>query len=736
MQPLLTSLKRRFARKPPAPPVTTSTPALPVSYETSDEPLAPGVRFTRESTQFVAHSRHAVALDLCLYDPKDATRETARVRMQRAECDLWHATVNGVKAGTLYGYRAHGPWLPQSALRFNAKKLMLDPYARAIHGRPDEADHMRTMPDPRHAQGRIDNGAEALKSVVIDESFDWDGDTQPHISWQDTVICEMHVKGFTQTHPEVPAGLRGTYAGLGHPAVTSYLRGLGITSVQILPVHQHLDDGFLLGRNLTNYWGYNTIGFFAPHNTYAAATEPQEQVREFKAMVKALHAAGIEVILDVVYNHSAEGNENGPSLMFRGLDDHSYYRHQFGEDGADYVNVTGCGNSIDSASPPALRLILDSLRYWVTEMHVDGFRFDLAVTVARDGRDEFNRQSPFLSAVAQDPVLSRVKLIAEAWDISRMDSYQVGNFPEPWRELNGKYRDTVRSWWRGDAGVTAEFAKRLCGSQDVFGWNQRPPIASINFLTSHDGFTLQDLVSYEHKHNEDNHEENRDGDDNNHSTNCGVEGPTADPKVLQARARLRRGLIATIMCSLGVPLLTAGDERGRTQRGNNNAYCQDNALSWVDWSTCDEDLLAFTRQMTAFRRSHETFRRSAFFDGKLNPATGLRDVIWIESDGTLLHHEEWHQETRRCFGALLAAVSDSSSPLLVLFNNSTEPQPFVLPGDKATRWSLVFDTFLNPSFPSKPPAPLATTQKYSLQGQGVVCMVLAAGDRATLEPKI
>ncbi len=740
MQPLLTSLKRKFARKPAAAPhARTAAPSdssLPVSFEINGEPLSPGVTLLGESTRFVVHSRHAIAMDLCLYDPKDASRETARIRMERTECDLWHATVRGVRAGTLYGYRAHGPWLPQNAMRFNAKKLMLDPYARAIHGKPDEADHMRTLPDPRHSQGRFDNGANALKSVVVDESFDWSGDARPRIPWQDTVICELHVKGFTQSHPSIPAALRGTYAGLAHPSVTSYLRQLGITSVQLLPVHQHLDDGFLLGRDLTNYWGYNTIGFFAPHNCYAAAKDPQEQVREFKSMVKALHAAGIEVILDVVYNHTAEGNEYGPSLVFRGLDDHSYYRHHFGENGADYVNVTGCGNSVDSASQPVLRLILDSLRYWVTEMHVDGFRFDLAVTVARDEKDDFNRQSPFLSAVAQDPVLSRVKLIAEAWDISRMDSYQVGNFPEPWRELNGKYRDTVRSWWRGDSGATAEFAKRLCGSQDVFGWNQRPPLASINFLTSHDGFTLLDLVSYTEKHNEANKEDNRDGDSNNHSCNCGVEGPTTDPAVLQTRARLRRGLIATMMCSLGVPFITAGDERGRTQKGNNNAYCQDNEISWIDWSTCDDDMLHFTRQITAFRRSHDIFRRSAYYDGKLNPTTGLRDVTWLENDGTLLHHEEWHQETRRCFGALMGSSSDSSSTLLLIFNNSAEPEPFLLPGDDSIVWSLVFDTAMCPSFPAKPHPGLAGGGSYNLQAQGVVCLTLASGDRETLEPKM
>ncbi len=736
MQPLLKSWKRRFASRTALTTSRVVSPAAPVSLDIPDLPQLPGVTLLADAARFVVHSRHAVAMDLCLYDPADPARETARVRMRRGECDLWHATVRDVKAGALYGYRAHGPWLPQNAMRFNAKKLLLDPYARAIHGAPEAAEHMHTVPNPQHAPGCVNNGPKALKCVVIDESFDWAGDPAPRVPWSDTVICELHVKGFTQTHPKVPAELRGTFAGLAHPAVTTYLRDLGITSVQLLPVHQHLDDGFLLGRGLTNYWGYNTIGFFAPHSTYAAASDPQAQVREFKAMVKALHAAGIEVILDVVYNHTAEGNQNGPSLMFRGLDDHSYYRHHFGEDGAGYLNVTGCGNSVDSASTPALRLILDSLRYWVTEMHVDGFRFDLAVTVARNELDGFHTQSQFLSAVAQDPVLSRVKLIAEAWDISREDSYQVGQFPEPWRELNGKFRDTVRSWWRGDPGNTAEFAKRLCGSQDIYGWNQRPPLASINFLTSHDGFTLLDLVSYERKHNEANGEDNRDGDNTNHSTNCGIEGPSKDPKVVSTRAKLRRGMIATMMCSLGVPFLTAGDERGRTQRGNNNAYCQDNEISWLDWSHGDEEMIEFTRRMATFRRSLGVFRRSTYFDGKLNPTTGLRDVTWLEDDGTLLLHEEWHSVVCRSFGALLDAGGREPRPLLLLFNNSVTAQAFMLPGSSDSHWSLVFDTALTPSFPRGPPPSHAGAQSYPLQAQSVVCLTFTAGSFAGLEPKV
>lgn len=732
MQPLLRSWKRKFI--PSA--IGTRAPSLSaVSLDERDLPTVPGTHVEHDGTRFAVYSRNAAAIDLCLYDPSDASRETARIRMHRAENDLWHAKVKNAAPGTLYGFRVHGPWMPVHTMRFNANKLLLDPYARAIYGTPDATNDMRIVPNPEHPPGSIDNGATALKSVVINDSFDWSGDTPPQVPWRDTVICELHVKGFTQTHPQVPAHLRGTYAGLGHPAATAYLRDLGVTAVQLLPIQQHLDDSFLLEKGLTNYWGYNTIGFFAPHNTYAAASDPQEQVREFKAMVKSLHAAGIEVILDVVYNHTAEGDERGPMLMFRGFDDYGYYRHHYGADGATYINVTGCGNSVDSAALCGLRLIMDSLRYWVTEMHVDGFRFDLAVTVARNETHAFHPQSQFLSAVTQDPVLSRVKLIAEPWDISRMDSYQVGQFPKPWRELNGKYRDTVRSWWRGDKGSTAEFSKRLCGSQDLYSWNQRPPQTSINFITSHDGFTLQDLVSYAHKHNEANGEENRDGDDSNHSTNCGTEGPSEDALVNLTRARLCRGMIATMFCSLGVPFLTAGDERGRTQGGNNNAYCQDNEISWLDWNTCDEEMLEFTRRMAAFRRSHPILRRSAFFDGNPNHATGLPDVSWLEGNGTLLCHEEWHNPERRHFGALLGEDEGPSRPLLLLFNSGTQPLSFLLPGGADVQWTVVFDTALSPSFPNGLAPVLTGGAAYPLQDRSVVCLTLSAGagEATTLE---
>jgi glycogen operon protein len=689
-----------------------------------DSPPPLGAVLTDSGVHFSVFSRHAVAVDLCLYDSADPSRESARCRMQRGEKDLWHVNVPGLRAGQLYGYRASGPWMPQSALRYNSNKLLLDPYARAIAGKPEGHQGMLSTQGPHHFPGAHDNGREALKSVVIDGSYDWQGDQLPRVSWQDTVLYELHVKGFTQSHPDVPEEKRGTYAGLAHPSVIQYLRDLGVTSLQLLPVHQHLDDQFLLEKGLTNYWGYNTIGFFAPHAEYAAAKDPQALVREFKDMVKALHTSGIEVILDVVYNHTAEGDERGPTIMLRGLDDRMYYRHTFDEHGANYINVTGCGNAIDSASPPALRLIMDSLRYWVTEMHVDGFRFDLAVTVGRDHHDNFDANCQFLAAVAQDPVLSQVKLIAEPWDIMRMDSYQVGAFPEPWRELNGKYRDTVRRFWAGNEGSTAEFAKRLCGSQDIYGSTQRPALSSVNFLTSHDGFTLLDLVSYASKHNEANGEENRDGDNQNHSVSCGVEGPTDDPRVLRLRARLRRSLMATLMTSVGVPFINAGDERGRTQKGNNNAYCQDNELSWIDWKSCDEEMLDFTRRIIALRRQTPELKRTEFFNGAFSPVTGMPDVAWLEGNGSLLCHDEWHDPSRTHFGALIAA----DPPLVFFFNRSDLPQTVVLPSDATSLWSIVYDTAQSPAFVTEESSmPLPGGGPLPLKAHSLVCLRLSKG---------
>ncbi|MBK8090889.1 MAG: glycogen debranching protein GlgX [Verrucomicrobiaceae bacterium] len=680
--------------------------------KTQNPPLRPGVSFTPDGTRFVVCSEHAVAVDVCLYAPLAPEREVARARMQRAENHLWHVVMPQAAPGMLYGFRAHGEWQPDRGRRFDGRKLLLDPYARAIFGNPDSAPHMLAGPRSR------DNGREALKSVVVDESYDWRGDSHLCIPWRDSVIYELHVKGFTKTHPGLPEELRGTYAGLSHPEVIEYLLSLGVTAVQLLPVHAHLDDLFLLERGLTNYWGYNTLGFFAPHGEYASVDDPQAQVREFKDMVRSLHAAGIEVILDVVYNHTAEAGVEGPMLMLRGLDDSAYYRQTADH---NYVNVTGCGNSVDSASALGLRLILDSLRYWVTEMHVDGFRFDLAVTVARDEHDAFSSFAPFLAAVEQDPVLSRVKLIAEPWDISQADSYQVGGFPAPWRELNGKFRDTARCYWRGDAGMTAEFAKRFCGSEDIYGPLARPPLASVNFITSHDGFTLRDLVSYAKKHNEANGEANRDGDEHNFSQNRGEEGPTNDEAILEQRSRAARALMATLALATGVPMLCAGDERGRTQQGNNNAYCQDNAISWLDWSTCDEVMLRFVRRVLALRRERAALRRVAFFDGKIDPLTGLRDVTWLEGDGTWLCSEEWHDPARQHFGALIAGVS-GEAPLLLLFNNDTAACQFHLPGDSVTIWQLLFDTAQPDSHTRH-----AGVELYAMCGMSMACLELAAG---------
>jgi glycogen operon protein len=700
-----------------------------------DYPPALGAVVQDGGVHFSVFARHATALELCLYDPRHPSRETQRLPMQRGERDVWHAFVRGAKPGLLYGFRAQGPWSPKNAHRYNPNKLLLDPYARAVAGNPHETRAMLSPEGPQVAPGTLDSGPDMPKGVVIAGAFDWNGDRTPRIAWRDTVIYELHVKGFTHLHPEVPKELRGTYAGLAHPAVISYLRGLGVTTLQLLPVHQHLDDRFLADKGLTNYWGYNTLAFFAPHGEYAAAESPEERVREFKQMVRSLHAAGLEVILDVVYNHTCEGSDRGPTVSFRGLDDRLYYRHSYAETGTTYINVTGTGNAVDSSSPSALRLIMDSLRYWVTEMHVDGFRFDLAVTVARDHQDRFSVMSSFMAAIAQDPVLSRVKLIAEPWDVHMMDSYQVGGFPEPWRELNGKYRDTVRRFWTGHHGATAEFAKRICGSQDLYGWDRRPALSSVNFITSHDGFTLADLVSYSTKHNEANGESNRDGESHNYSVSCGVEGPTTDSRVLALRARLRRSLLATMFTSVGVPFITAGDERGRTQSGNNNAYCQDNEISWLNWSPAaplDADLQEFTRRLIHLRKVTPALRRTTFFEGRPQPGGDLLDVTWLAGDGTLLCHEHWHDPKRSAFGALLDGVpaihrGDETRPLLLLFNQSDLPISFTLPRGKRVRWMLRFDTSLIPSFMDDDRFVADGGASYLLHGQTLALFILRHG---------
>jgi isoamylase len=652
-----------------------------------------GATLTEAGVHFAVHSREAVALDLCLYDPADPARETGRVRLTKDTHDTWSAFVPGLREGALYGYRAHGLWAPEHGLWFNARKLLLDPYAKSIQGSTGWQATMQNIAADGSAD-HLDNGPTAMKSVVVSDDFDWQGDKPLETAWDDTIIYEMHVRGFSKQHPDVPESLRGSYAGLAHPTSLQYLKELGISAVQLLPVHQHLDDGFLLDRDLTNFWGYNTIGFFAPHSEYAATPSPQEAVREFKYMVRELHRTGLEVIIDVVYNHTAEGDENGPMIFLRGLDNSGYYLLNTE---ARTMNYTGCGNTVNAASPPALRLIMDSLRYWVEVMHVDGFRFDLGATLGRNG-ENFNRDCAFFQAVAQDPVLSRSKFIAEPWDIGP-NGYQVGAFPKPWHELNGRYRDKVRRFWCGDTSLTGSFAKRFSGSQDIFGGSSRPPLASVNFITSHDGFTLRDLWTYNEKHNEANGEGNRDGDSNNHSWNCGVEGETKDAKIRALRRKLTRAMLATTFCSMGVPFLNAGDERYRTQQGNNNAYCQDSPISWIDWSSTKEstDLLNFTRRIISLRKRIRAFRSATFFHGKINPLTGKPDVAWFDAAGVALTHETWHAAETKFFATHLEPPApgvelregEITAPVILMFNSSDKAVFCILPEGS---WRVVLDT--------------------------------------------
>ena len=601
--------------------------------------------------------------------------------------------------GQRYGYRVHGPYDPRRGLRCNPQKLLLDPYAKAIAGPLEwnEALFGYRWGDPA-SRNDADSAPYVPKAVVINPFFDWSGDRPPRTPYADSLIYEAHVKGLTQLHPDVPDYLRGSYAALAHPAVIEHLQRLGVTAVELMPVQQFVHDGSLLERGLRNYWGYNTIGFFAPHDGYARFGDRGEQVQEFKLLVRALHAAGIEVILDVVYNHSAEGNQLGPTLSFRGIDNAAYYR--LADDPASYVDYTGTGNSLNVGQPATLQLIMDSLRYWVLEMHVDGFRFDLAAALARQLHD-VDRLSAFFDLVQQDPVVSQVKLIAEPWDVGD-GGYQVGEFPPLWSEWNGRYRDTIRDYWRGQEAGLGELAYRLTGSSDLYASERRRPSASINFVTVHDGFTLADLVSYDRKHNEANGEENRDGSDDNRSWNCGAEGPTADPEVEALRARQRRNFAATLLLSQGVPMLLHGDELGRTQGGNNNAYCQDNETSWVDWAHADREFLAFVVRLSRLRRAHPALRRRRFFEGRPVRGTALEDIAWLKPDGTELTDADWRTSYAKALAVFLngrgirepdalgSPVVDDS--LLFLLNAHWEPVTFTIPDTIAAAWRAELDT--------------------------------------------
>ncbi len=665
-------------------------------------PFPLGSTWDGEGTNFALFSEKAQRVELCLFDDDD--RE-GRIELTERTAFHWHCYVPGVGPGQRYGYRVHGPYDPSSGHRFNAYKLLIDPYAKAVEG-PVRWQRGNTLPyvpsaaeDADLVRDSEDDSDAIPKCVVIDPHFDWEDDRPPGTPWPDTVIYEVHVKGFTKLHPGVRDDLRGKYAGLASEEALAHFRGLGVTAVELLPIHHIADESFLHGLGLTNYWGYSSIGYLAPHALYAATGGRGEQVREFKGMVKALHRAGIEVILDVVYNHTAEGNHLGPMLAFRGVDNASYYRLMPGAP-RYYQDFTGTGNSLNLVHPSVLRLIMDSLRYFVLECHVDGFRFDLASALAREFY-EVDRLSAFFDTIHQDPVVSQVKLIAEPWDVGP-GGYQVGNFPVLWAEWNGVYRDTMRDFWRAQANV-ADFARRFTGSSDLYDRDGRDPFASINFVTAHDGFTLRDLVSYSEKHNEANGEGNRDGTDDNRSWNHGVEGETSDPAVKALRARQQRNFLATLLLSQGVPMLLGGDELGRTQRGNNNAWCQDNELSWFDWEHANGELLGFVRRLIRLRAAHPVFRRSAFLTGRETRGSGLPDVWWFRPDGRRMTRRDWQRHDARVLGVFLNGheipsrtergeeiVDDS---FLLLFNAQLEPVTFTLPTRRfGTSWELELAT--------------------------------------------
>ncbi len=695
-------------------------------------PYPLGATWLGDGVNFALFSENATSVDLCLFDNVDARQENIRIPMTEHTDQVWHVFLPDVRPGQLYGYRVSGPYDPERGMRFNSSKLLIDPYAKAIAGDVNWSDEMFSyvVGDKLEDMARDfrDDAWGMPKAVVIENAFDWADDKRLGIPLHKSVIYEVHVKGFTKLMPDVPEEIRGTYAGLGSAASIKYLKELGVTAVELLPVHQHIDDKTLIDQGLTNYWGYNTIGFFAPHADYASSGSLGEQVKEFKNMVRNLHAAGIEVILDVVYNHTAEGNQLGPTLGFRGVDNLAYYRLS-PENPRFYVDFTGTGNTLNLLNTRTLQMVMDSLRYWVNDMHVDGFRFDLASTLARDHQG-VNKLHAFFEIIHQDPVISQTKLIAEPWDIGE-GGYQVGNFPVLWAEWNGKYRDAIRSYWKGDEGRIGEVAYRLTGSPDLYQDDGRRPYASINFITSHDGFTLNDLVSYNDKHNEANGEGNNDGDNTNHSWNHGAEGPTDDEEIVALRERQRRNILTTLFLSQGVPMLCGGDEFGRTQDGNNNAYCQDNELSWFDWTNrtdAQNELLDFSKRLIAFRHEHPVFRRPKFFQGRRIRGSEIKDVMWFNPGGNEMSDEEWSSPFVRCLGMLLSGetvdvLTFEGEPIrddtfLLLINAHFESLPFLLPGQENLEWQMILDTREASGFLPEP--------KKFASGEDV-----AIGDRAT-----
>ena len=664
------------------------------------QPYPLGATFDGVGTNFSLFSEAATRVELCLFD--DQGQET-RIDLPETTALCWHCYLPNVRPGVRYGFRVHGPWAPEHGQWCNPNKLLLDPYTKAIDGLWDwnEAVFPYHFNSPESSRNDADSAPYAAKSVVVNPFFDWGSDRRPNTPWHRTVVYETHVKGFTQRNQEIPPEIRGTYAGMSHPVSVKYLQRLGITAVELLPVHQFVQDSTLVNRGLKNYWGYNSIGYLAPHNEYSSSGHRGEQVQEFKYLVKTMHEAGIEVILDFVYNHTAEGNHLGPMISFKGIDNAAYYR-LVPDNRRYYMDYTGTGNTLNMRHPHVLQLIMDSLRYWVLEMHVDGFRFDLASALARELHD-VDRLSAFFDLIQQDPIVSQVKLIAEPWDVGE-GGYQVGNFPPLWSEWNGKYRDTVRDFWRGTDQTLAEFAYRFTGSSDLYEGTARRPYASINFVTAHDGFTLKDLVSYNDKHNEANGEENRDGENHNRSWNCGAEGPTDDPNVNRLRARQMRNFLSTLLLSQGVPMLLGGDEIGRTQRGNNNAYCQDNETSWYDWDQADAALLQFTRRLVRLRHRHPVFCRRRWFQGRPIHGTSVSDIAWFTIGGVEMSEDDWRAGLAKSLGVFLNGraiptpnergerVYDES--FYVMFNCGHEPLEFTIPEEKwGTKWRSVINTY-------------------------------------------
>ncbi|MEP6970397.1 MAG: glycogen debranching protein GlgX [Betaproteobacteria bacterium] len=675
-----------------------------------------GAHWDGEGVNFALFSQHAEKVELCLFDDS-GRHERQRIELRERTDHVWHCYLPQARPGLAYGYRVHGPYKPEQGHRFNPNKLLADPYARDMIGqvRWGDALYGYTVGGKREdlSFDRRDSAAFMPKCRVIEPAFTWGDDKRPRIDWQDMVIYELHVRGFTMTHPDVPPALRGTYAGLGCAPVVDYLRRLGVTTVELLPVHSYPNDRHLAEKGLQNFWGYNTLGFFAPEVRYSAS----RKVKEFKTMVRSLHSAGIEVILDVVYNHTCEGNQLGPTLSLRGIDNASYYIIN-GDNRRYYDDFTGCGNTVNLEHPRALQLVMDSLRYWVQEMHVDGFRFDLASALARES-GKVENLGGFFDAIRQDPVLNRVKLIAEPWDLGQ-GGYQVGNFPPGWAEWNDRFRDQVRGFWKGDSGLIGDMARRLTGSHDQYGWSGKNPSASINFVTAHDGFTLHDLVSYNDKHNEANGEGNRDGHDHNLSWNCGAEGPTDDADVLALRARQKRNLLTTLLLSQGVPMLLAGDEQGNSHNGNNNVYCQDNALGWLNWTQSpeNESLLVFVRGLIGLRRRHPTFRRRNFLAGAVVDGDKIKDCEWYKPDGTPMQAHDWENSEASCMGMMLSGdgISERGSRgehltddhFLLLFNASHDEVNFVLPAPVARPWQRILDTAADFLAPPKTAPPYQT----------------------------